>query len=89
MSNNVSLNVLFQENYYDYHQKEMIRLKKINSEEKERVIKEEREKMTSFQSEKVDFTFLSVRFNKPCKFSYLFLNLSIIILILLFVSIVY
>ena len=57
MSNNVFINFLFQENYYDYHQKEMNKLKKLNSEEKERVMKEEREKLTSFQSEKVDFTF--------------------------------
>ena len=57
MSSHVFLNVLFQENYYDYHQKEMKKLKRDHSDHKEKAIKEERDKLNSFQQEKVDFTF--------------------------------
>ena len=57
MSNHVFLNVLFQENYYDYHQNEMTKLRRDHNDDKKRAIKEEREKLNSFQQEKVDFTF--------------------------------
>ena len=57
MSSHVFLNVLFQENYYDYHQNEMKKLKRDHSDDKEKAIKEEREKLNSFQQEKVDSTF--------------------------------
>ena len=48
----------FQDNYYDYHQKNMTKLKKDHSDDKERVIREEREKMESFRHEKVDLAIM-------------------------------